>query len=192
MSSTVVNSNATSHGQTVDLATAKVNNLYDGGNVPRLNGPEKFRRSSKGHMHDNTSGSSTAVNSGITDNGLCDNDGDLIAQHCGHVPSASSRGSSGGGLCNGGDGGGGGNWSGAQSPALSSNTSGQFGGGDDGSSAMAAAAQEQAALAGLSIGVSGFNLGLSSQCKGFNRSIICRIYHSRYMACMCLCICGAL
>lgn len=28
---------------------AKLNDLYSGGNVPQLNGPEKFRRSSKGH-----------------------------------------------------------------------------------------------------------------------------------------------
>ena len=42
------NSNATSHGQTVDLATAKLNDLYGGGNIPRFDGPEKFRWSSKG------------------------------------------------------------------------------------------------------------------------------------------------
>ena len=34
--------NATNHGQTVDLATAKLNDLYGRGNVPRLNGPKKF------------------------------------------------------------------------------------------------------------------------------------------------------
>ena len=45
----------------VDLASAKLNDIYGGGNVPRLNGPEKFRRSSKGHMHDTTSGRSIAV-----------------------------------------------------------------------------------------------------------------------------------
>jgi hypothetical protein len=155
------NNNVTSHGQTVDLATAKLNDLYGSGNVPRLDGPEKFRRSSKGHVHDN-SGSSTAVNNGVTNNGIYGDDGDLIAgQHApgaGRVPSASSR-AGGGSLRNGG--GGGSNWSGgAQSPALS-NTSGRFGGSDDGSSAMAAAHQ-QAALANLGMGVGGFNLGLTS------------------------------
>jgi hypothetical protein len=124
------NNNATSHGQTVDLATAKLNNLYGCGNVPCINGPEKFSWSSNSHMHDN-SGSSTAVNNGVTD------DGDLISgQHAagvGRVPSTSSRGGS-GSLRNGGGGGSGSNWSGAQSPALS-NTSGRFGGSDDGSSA---------------------------------------------------------
>ena len=149
------NNNATSHGQTVDLATAKLNDLYGAGNVPRLDGPEKFRRSSKGHMHDNTSGGPTAVNNGVTNNG---DDGDLISGH-----RTSSRGGSGGSLRNGGGGGGGGgsNWSGAQSPALS-NTSGRFGSSDDGSNAMAAAAQQQAALTGLGMGVGGFNLGLGS------------------------------
>jgi hypothetical protein len=155
------NNNASNHGQTVDIATAKLNDLYGGGNVPRLDGPEKFRRSSKGHVHDNT-GSSTAVNNGVTNNGIYGDDGDLIAgQHApgvGRVPSASSRG--GGGSLRNGGGGGGSNWSGAQSPALS-NTSGRFGGSDDGSSAMAAAHQ-QAALANLGMGVGGFNLGLGS------------------------------
>ena len=51
------NNNATSHRRTVDLAAAKLNNLYGGGKVPHLDGPEKFCRSSKGHMHDNTSAS---------------------------------------------------------------------------------------------------------------------------------------
>ena len=151
------NNNATSHGQTVDLATAKLNDLYGAGNVPRLDGPEKFRRSSKGHMHDNTSGGPTTVNNGVTNNGVYGDDGDLISGH-----RTSSRGGSGGSLRNGGGGGGGGsNWSGAQSPALS-NTSGRFGSSDDGSNAMAAAAQQQAALAGLGMGVGGFNLGLGS------------------------------
>ena len=156
------NNNTSSIGQTVDLATAKLNDLYGTGNVPRLDGPEKFRRTSKGHMHDNTTGSSTTVNNGVTNNGVYGDDGDLI-QHGGRVPNASSRGGSGGSLRNGGGGGGGGgsNWSGAQSPALS-NTSGRFGSSDDGSNAMAAAAQQQAALAGLGMGVGGFNLGLGS------------------------------
>ena len=125
-SSAVNTNNATSHGQTVDLATTKLNDLYGAGNVPRLNGPEKFRRSSKGHMHDDTSGGSTAVN--VTNNDVYGNDGDLISGH-----RASSQGSSGGRLRNGGGGGGSGsNWSGAQSPVLSNN-SGRFGSSDDGS-----------------------------------------------------------
>ena len=41
----------TSHGQTVDLATAKLNDLYGAGNVPRLDGLEKSRRSSEGHVN---------------------------------------------------------------------------------------------------------------------------------------------
>ena len=49
------NNNATNLGQTVDFAAAKLNGLYGGDNIPRLDGPEKFRRSSKGHMHGNTS-----------------------------------------------------------------------------------------------------------------------------------------
>ncbi|KAH9010992.1 hypothetical protein EDB85DRAFT_2230962 [Lactarius pseudohatsudake] len=136
--------------RTVDFAAAKLNDLYGSGNVPRLDGPDKFRRPSRGHIHDNSSGS----NNGVTNNG---DDGDLIQGH--HVPgvdriqSGSSR-----GLRNGG----GGTWSGGQSPALS-NTSGRFGGSDDGSNAMAAAhQQQQAALAGLGMGVGGFNLGLTS------------------------------
>jgi hypothetical protein len=111
-------------------------------------------------VHDN-SVSSTAVNDGVTNNGIYGDDGDLISgQHApgvGRVPNASSRGGS--GLRNGG-GGGSRNWSGAQSPAPS-NTSGRFCGSDDGSSAMAAAHQ-QAALANLGMGVGRFNLGLGS------------------------------
>ena len=150
------NNNTTSHGQTVDPATVKLNDLYGTGNVPRLDGPEKFRRTTKGHMHNNTSGGSTTVNNGVTNNGVYGDFGDLI-QYGGRVPSASSGGGSGGSLRNGG----GGNWSSAQSPALS-NTSGRFGSSDDGSSAMAPASQQQVALAGLGMNVSGFNLGLGS------------------------------
>ena len=47
-SSAVNNNNATNHVQTFDLTTAKLNDLYGGGNVPRLDGPEKFRRFSQG------------------------------------------------------------------------------------------------------------------------------------------------
>lgn len=86
-------------------------------------------------------------------------DGDLISgRHAlgvGRVPSASSRGGS-GSLRNGG--GGGSNWTGVQSPALSI-TSGRFGGSNNRSRAMAATHQ-QAALAGLGMGVGGFDLGL--------------------------------
>ena len=103
-------------------------------------------------MHDNTNGGPTAVNSGVTNNVVYGDDGDLISGH-----RTSSRGGSGGSLRNGG----GSNWSGAQCPALS-NTSGRFGSSDDGSNAMAAAAQQQAALAGLGMGVAGFNLILGS------------------------------
>ncbi|KAH9010365.1 hypothetical protein EDB83DRAFT_2680828 [Lactarius deliciosus] len=122
-------------------------------NVPRLDGPDKFRRPSKGHIHDGSSES----NNGVTNNGVYGDDGDLIQGHhapgVGRVQSGSSR-----GLRNGGDG----TWSGGQSPALS-NSSGRFGGSDDGSNAMAAAhQQQQAALAGLGMGVGGFNLGLGS------------------------------
>ncbi|KAH8982248.1 hypothetical protein EDB86DRAFT_3066499 [Lactarius hatsudake] len=90
------------------------------------------RRPSKGHIHDSSGGS----NNGVT------NDGDLIQGH--HAPGVGR----------------GGTWSGAESPALS-NTAGRFGGSDEGSNAMAAAHQ-QAALAGLGMGVGGFNLGLGS------------------------------
>ncbi|KAH9171641.1 hypothetical protein EDB89DRAFT_1080088 [Lactarius sanguifluus] len=146
-------SNNNNNGQTVDLAAAKLNDLYGSSNVPRLDGPDKFRRPSKGHIHDGSSGS----NNGVTNNGVYGDDGDLIQGHhapgVGRVQSSSSR-----GLRNGG----GGTWSGGQSPALS-NSSGRFGGSDDGSNAMAAAhQQQQAALAGLGMGVGGFNLGLGS------------------------------
>ncbi|KAH8987214.1 hypothetical protein EDB86DRAFT_3245840 [Lactarius hatsudake] len=146
-------SNNSNDGQAVDLAVAKLNDLYGSSNVPRLDGPEKFRRPSKGHIHDGSSGS----NNGVTNNGVYGDDGDLIRGHhargVGRVQSSSSR-----GLRNGG----GGTWSGEQSPALS-NSSGRFGGSDDESNAMAAAHQQrQAALAGLGMGVGGFNLGLGS------------------------------
>ena len=41
------NNNATSHGRTVDLAATKLNDLYGGCNVLRLDCPEKFQWSSK-------------------------------------------------------------------------------------------------------------------------------------------------
>ncbi|KAH8987229.1 hypothetical protein EDB86DRAFT_3245845 [Lactarius hatsudake] len=111
-------SNNSNNGQTVDLAAAKLNDLYGSSNVPRLDGPDKFRRPSKGHIHDGSSGS----NNGVANNGV---DGNLIQGHhapgVGRVQSGSSR-----GLRNGG----GGTWS--------------------------------AALAGLGMGVGGFNLGLGS------------------------------
>ena len=83
-----------------------MNDLYGRGNVPLLDGPEKFRSSSMSHIYDNTvasSSSSTAVNNGVTNNGVYGNDGDFISSHC--VPGASSRGSSGDSLRNGGGGG---------------------------------------------------------------------------------------
>jgi len=144
--------------QTVDLATAKLNDLYVG-TVPRLDGPEKFRRASKGHTPDsaNNSTTGTAIPTVSSNNGLYGDDGDLIQGQTQQVPGGRVQGGSSRSLRNGG----GSNWSGAQSPALS-NTSGRFGGSDDGSGAMAAAAQQQAALAGLGMGVGGFNLGLGS------------------------------
>ncbi|KAI9507782.1 hypothetical protein F5148DRAFT_956481, partial [Russula earlei] len=139
--------------QTVDLATAKLTDLYGGATVPRLDGPEKFRRTSKGHTPDSggSNSSNTAVTSGSSNNGVYGDDGELIQ---GQNQQARVQGSSVRSLRNGSA------WSGSQSPALS-NASGRFGGSDDGSSAMAAAAQQQAALAGLGMGV-GFNLGLGS------------------------------
>ncbi|KAI9429122.1 hypothetical protein BJY52DRAFT_1200660 [Lactarius psammicola] len=144
-------------GQTVDLAAAKLNDLCGGGgNVSRLDGPDKFRRPSKGHVHNSSSGP-TAVNNGVSNIGVYGDDGDLISGQghhgpgVGRVQSNSSR-----GLRNGG----GGTWSGGHSPTLS-NTPGRFGGSDDGSNAMAVAHQ-QVALAGFGMGVGGFNLGLGS------------------------------
>ncbi len=144
--STTANNSGTGPTQTVDLATAKLNDLY-GSNVPRLDGPEKFRRSSKGHVPDVSSSgnSTTAVASGNPNNGVYSDDGSRV------------QGGSARNMRNGN----GSAWSGAHSPALSNN-SGRFGGSDDGSSAMAAAAQQQAALAGLGMGVGGFNMGLGS------------------------------
>jgi len=145
--------------QTVDLATAKLNDLYVG-TVPRLDGPEKFRRASKGHTADSGNHSTTSTGAPIptvANNGIYGDDGDLIQAQAQQVPGGRAQGGSSRSLRNGG----GSNWSGAQSPALS-NTSGRFGGSDDGSGAMAAAAQQQAALAGLGMGVGGFNLGLGS------------------------------
>ena len=69
-SAMINNNNATSHGQTVDLTTAKLNDLYGGGNIPLLDGSEKFRWFSKGHMHDNTSAPRPALNTGVTNNGI--------------------------------------------------------------------------------------------------------------------------
>jgi len=145
--------------QTVDLAAAKLNDLYVG-TVPRLDGPEKFRRASKGHAADSGSHSTTGTGAAIptvANNGIYGDDGDLIQAQTQQVSGGRAQSGSSRSLRNGG----GSNWSGAQSPALS-NTSGRFGGSDDGSGAMAAAAQQQAALAGLGMGVGGFNLGLGS------------------------------
>ncbi|KAH9171644.1 hypothetical protein EDB89DRAFT_2229840 [Lactarius sanguifluus] len=129
-------SNNSNNGQTVDLAAAELNDLYGSSNVPRLDDPNKFRRPSKGHIHDGSSGS----NNGVTNNGVYGDDGDLIQGHhapgVGRVQSGSSR-----GLRNGG----GGTWSGGRGPALS-NSSGRFGGSDDGSNAIAAVHQQHHAL----------------------------------------------
>ena len=154
--SSTANNNGPGPTQTVDLATAKLNDLYGAGTVPRLDGPEKFRRASKSHVSEvsssgNTTG--TAVANGTSNNGVYGDDGDLIQGG----QQAPRQGGSSRNLRNGN----GSAWSGAHSPALSNN-SGRFGGSDDGNSAMAAAAQQQAALAGLGMGVGGFNLGLGS------------------------------
>ena len=139
----MANNDAT--GQTVDLAAAKLNDLYGGGgNVPRLDGPDKLRRPSKGHVHDSSSGS-TAVNNGVPNNGVYDDDGDLISSQGHHAPGVGRVQSGSRGLLNGG----GGTQSGAQSPALS-NTSGHFGGSDDGSNVMAAAHQQARASGWMS------------------------------------------
>ncbi|KAH9010993.1 hypothetical protein EDB85DRAFT_2297400 [Lactarius pseudohatsudake] len=123
-----------------------LNDLYGSSNVPRLDGPDPSRAT-----HDISSGS----NYGVTNNGVYGDNGDHIQGHhapgVGRVQGFSSR-----GLRNGG----GGTWSGGQRPALS-NTSGRFGGRNDGSNVIAAALR-QAALAGLGMGVGGFNLGLGS------------------------------
>jgi len=154
-SSTANNNNGAGPTQTVDLATAKLNDLYTAGTVPRLDGPEKFRRASKSHVSDvGSTGNTTALANGTSNNGVYGDDGDLIQ---GGQQGQGRQGGSSRSLRNGN----GGAWSGAHSPALSNN-SGRFGGSDDGNSAMAAAAQQQAALAGLGMGVGGFNLGLGS------------------------------
>ncbi|KAH8994163.1 hypothetical protein EDB86DRAFT_2829979 [Lactarius hatsudake] len=129
-------SNNSNNGQTVDLAAANLNDLYGSSNVPRLDGPDKFRRPSKGHIiHDGNSGS----NNGVTNNGVYGDDGDLIQGHhtpgVGRVQSGSSR-----GLRNGG----GGTWSATM----------------EATRLAAAHQQQQAAQAGFGMG--GFNLGLGS------------------------------
>ena len=96
------NNNPTSHGQTVDLAGAESSDLCDGGggNVPRLNGPEKIRWPSKCQMHDGSSGS---TNNGVTDDGVYGEDGDLISsQLAPGVGRTQYTSSSGGGLLRGG------------------------------------------------------------------------------------------
>ncbi|KAH9024450.1 hypothetical protein EDB83DRAFT_2658120 [Lactarius deliciosus] len=64
-------------GDTFDLTAAKLNDLYGSNNVPCLDGPDKFRRPSKGHIHDSSSGS----NNGVTNNGVY---GNLIQGHHAH------------------------------------------------------------------------------------------------------------
>jgi hypothetical protein len=73
--SSTADNNATGHALTVDLAAAKLNDLYGGGGIVLcLSGPEKFRCSFKCHVHDNNNGSSN----GVTNNGVYGDDGDLI------------------------------------------------------------------------------------------------------------------
>ncbi|KAI9436694.1 hypothetical protein H4582DRAFT_2156748 [Lactarius indigo] len=72
-------SNNNSAGQTVDLAGAKLNYLYGSHNVPRLDGPDKFRWPSKGHIHDNSSGS----NNGVTNNGEGAQDFEVVCRKMG-------------------------------------------------------------------------------------------------------------
>lgn len=109
--SSTAEDNNTGHGRTVNIAADKLNDLYGGGsNVPRLDGPEKFRRSQKGHMHDG----GNDFGNGVTNNGIYGDDGDLISSQGYHAPSVgrvqdgSSRSLRDGR-----------NWSGAQTPALS-------------------------------------------------------------------------
>ncbi|KAI0292673.1 hypothetical protein B0F90DRAFT_1671086 [Multifurca ochricompacta] len=158
--SSTANNSGPGPSQTVDLATAKLSDLYGVGSVPRLDGPEKFRRTSKGHTPD-SGGINSAVASAITNNGIYGDDGDLIQTQSSHAGAPGGGRLQGGGPARSLRNGNGSAWSGAHSPALS-NTSGRFGGSDDGSSVMAAAAQQQAAFAGLGMGVGGFNLGLGS------------------------------
>ena len=94
---------------------------------------------SKGHVHDGSNGSSN----GMTNDGVYGGDGVLISNQDHHAPGVGrAQGGSSRGLC--------------FAVAVESG-----GGSDDGGNAMAAAHQ-QAALAGLGIGVGGFNLGLGS------------------------------
>ncbi|KAH9171651.1 hypothetical protein EDB89DRAFT_2176780 [Lactarius sanguifluus] len=111
------NNNNNNNSQTVDLATAKLNDFWS--------------------------------NNGVTNNGVYGvygDDGDLIRATMFLVLVVSKVALRIGGS---------GTWSGGQSPAPS-NTSGCFSGSDDGSNPMAAAHQ-QAALAGLGMGLNGMN-----------------------------------
>ncbi|KAH9010990.1 hypothetical protein EDB85DRAFT_2160463 [Lactarius pseudohatsudake] len=56
MSQKTFSSNNNNAGQTIDLAAAKLNDLYGSSNVPRLDSPDKSCRPFKGHVHDNMSG----------------------------------------------------------------------------------------------------------------------------------------
>ncbi|KAI0265595.1 hypothetical protein BC834DRAFT_988071 [Gloeopeniophorella convolvens] len=128
--------------QTVDLATAKLNDLYGGGAVPRLDGPEKFRRVSKGNVSD--AGSRGGAGEGGA-NGVYGDDGELVPGGGGRAQQQQQQQQQQQRMRNGWGG------SGAHSPALSG-TSGRFGS-DDGSAA--ALQQQQAALAGLGMGLGG-------------------------------------
>ena len=64
----VRNNSATNQGQTVDLAAAKLNDLYSGCDFPRLAAPRQFHRYCKGHVPASTSDGSAAANNDATNN----------------------------------------------------------------------------------------------------------------------------
>ncbi|KAF8258630.1 hypothetical protein EI94DRAFT_1707823 [Lactarius quietus] len=116
------------------------------GSVPCLDGPEKFRRSSKGHMYDSSSGSS-AANDDMTNNGFMASSSPVSKRLLAIVSKA---------------------------PAASAcGMGGRFGGSDDSSNAMTTAHQ-QAALAGLGMGLptlgmpNGFNMAQLAQLDGIS------------------------
>ncbi|KAF8260996.1 hypothetical protein EI94DRAFT_1892650 [Lactarius quietus] len=160
--SSMANNNVAAHSQTVDLAAAKLKDFYgSGSNVARLDGPKKFRRSSKGHMDDGSS-STSAANNGVTNNRIYSNDGDLISgQHApggGCVPNASSRSSGGLGMV-------------VIGPAHNtpcSLTIQALHRSDDGGNVIAAA-HRQATLANPRMG--GFNIGVASPRLGKRNSL---------------------
>ncbi|KAH9048355.1 hypothetical protein EDB84DRAFT_1673152 [Lactarius hengduanensis] len=137
MTSMMANNNAVGHAQTVDLASAKLNDLYSGGgggrNAPRLGG----RRSSAGPWRAmRTIPTPAPLPSPMARQTTC---WWLFDESCAMVAAILD-------LVFG---------------VPLSNTSDCFCGSDDGSNVMAAAHQH-APLAGIVIGISGFNLGLGS------------------------------